>query len=99
MSKQKHRNGRTNHAIKKLAHGNFRCSLICVCPDYVALNRNRCIMSELEKTLANALNRLIFSSNHYIDDGSWIDVLDDDIKHAQEVIKLYKQTKKERVLA
>lgn len=56
-------------------------------------------MSELEKTLANALNRLVFSSNHYIDDGSWIDVLDDDIKHAQEVIKLYKQTKKERVSA
>jgi len=37
-----------NHASKELAHGNFRYSLICVCPNYVALNCNRCNMTRSE---------------------------------------------------
>ena len=54
-------------------------------------------MSELEKKLANALNRLMFSADHYIEDGSWIEVLHTDIQTARKTIELYKQVKKQEV--
>ena len=51
-------------------------------------------MTSLEKQLANALNRLAFSANHYIEDGSWIEVLNDDIQNAKAMIQQYKTAKK-----
>jgi hypothetical protein len=53
-------------------------------------------MTELEKKLAQALNNLVYSADHYIEDGSWIDILDKDIQNARKIIELYKQTKKEK---
>jgi len=50
-------------------------------------------MTDLEKSLANALNRLIFSADHYVEDGTWIDVLDMDIKNARQMIAEYKSIK------
>ena len=53
-------------------------------------------MTNLENKLANALNRLVFSADHYIEDGSWIDVLDMDIQNARKVINEYKTIKKSK---
>ena len=43
-------------------------------------------MTPLEQKLANALNRLMFSADHYIEDGSWLDVLDTDINNARKML-------------
>ncbi len=51
-------------------------------------------MTELEKKLASALAKLTFSADHYIEDGSWIDVLDMDIQNARKTINEYKAIKK-----
>lgn len=53
-------------------------------------------MTNLENKLANALNRLVFSADHYIEDGSWIDVLDMDIQNARKIIDEYKAIKKSK---
>lgn len=50
-------------------------------------------MTPLEQKLANALNRLMFSADHYIEDGSWLEVLDADIHNAKKMITEYKRVK------
>ena len=50
-------------------------------------------MTELETKLAKTLNALVFSADHYIEDGSWIDILNMDIQNARKVIEEYKFNK------
>jgi hypothetical protein len=51
-------------------------------------------MTELETKLAKALNNLVFSADAYIEDGSWIDILDEDIQNARSAINEYRDAKK-----
>lgn len=53
-------------------------------------------MTDIEKQLANALKRIVYSADHYIEDGSWIEILDMDIKNAKKVIAKYKDIKKSK---
>ena len=51
--------------------------------------RREMAMTDLEKIdlLGEALNNLMQSADSYIDDGSWIDELSNDIDHARELLK------------
>ena len=51
-------------------------------------------MTPLETRLAKALNQLAHSADWYIEDGSWIDVLTNDLNDAKLAIQEYKQEKK-----
>jgi hypothetical protein len=51
-------------------------------------------MTPLETRLAKALNQLTHSADWYIEDGSWIEVLTNDLKDAKLAIQEYKQEKK-----
>jgi hypothetical protein len=42
----------------------------------------------------NLLSLLVESSENYIDDGSWLESLTDDIKNAKQLIRKYKKLTK-----
>ena len=47
------------------------------------------------KLLTKALKDLAFSADHYIDEGSWIDHLYNDIQQAKKALKLVRKSKGE----
>ena len=50
-------------------------------------------MTNLEDQLVVALKLLAQSASEYIEDGSWIDVLTNDLKDAKLAIQTYKREK------
>lgn len=71
------------------------CKLLARCYTGVSLRKDR-EMTDQEKInlLGEALNNLMQSADNYIDDGSWIDELTQDIKLARAVIKQVSTTER-----